>query len=143
MAQLCDMTALNSAAFTLQERSTIAGALIRLSCEGPTASEPIGSVLAYAAPQLAAAASSGRQGSMDAAQHVPALLSLLAEYPIDTSTEAKAVATSAMLLIDTVAPRVKPDLLAAMLCAPPPQCITSPPAHCRFVESVPIFLDLP
>lgn len=118
MAILCDMAASNSALFTLQERSSIAAALIQLRSEGQGASGPVASVLASAPSQLTAAATSGRQGSLDAAQHVPALLSLLAEYHSDVMPEhSESVASAAMRLVDAAARRLKPGCLAATLCA--------------------------
>lgn len=123
MDLLCDMTALNSAKFNLQELAIISMVLVRLSGEGSAASAPVSAILAHAAPQLTAAASSGRQGSMDAAHHAPALLSLLAVYHCDISVEqSEAVAAAAMLLIEEVAGRVKPELLAGILCASHAYC---------------------
>eukprot|EP00892_Ulva_mutabilis_P012126 jgi/Ulvmu1/9286/UM050_0035.1 len=116
MGVLCDMAASSSDAFTLQERSSIVSSLIRLSSEGPVASGPISSVLSCAEPQLAAAASSGQQGTLDAARHVPAVLALLAIFHREISPEySDAVASAAMQLVDQVATRLEPEDLAETL----------------------------
>lgn len=111
------MASSTSTDFSLQERSLIATALVRLRSEGTAASGPISSVLSEAVPQLTVAASSGRQASLDAAHHVPAILSLLAEFHEDIPAElSEAVASAAMLLVGNVASRMKPPCLADTLC---------------------------
>lgn len=119
MALLRHMTVINSDILTLEQRSAVAEALVRLSREGDMAAAATVPLLSHVGPQLTAAASSGRHGSMEAARHVPAFLQLLADYHCSIAEQSKdSVSAASQLLINRVASRLCPDLLSSTLYDP-------------------------